>query len=181
MTSLLPWAGLLLACTAVLPVTAHEAAHEHGAAHLDIAIEAKRITLSFGSPLDNLLGFERAPRTEAERAKVKATIARLNDAAALFRFDTAAQCRAGPVTLVSAVLSLGETVKGAAGEHADLDATYVFDCVDVARANSVEHGLFAFAGLRRVDVQLATPAGQARRTLKRSDTRIALSANKGAR
>jgi hypothetical protein len=43
--------------------------HEHGVARLDVAVDAGRVSFSLETPLDNLLGFERAPRTDAERAK----------------------------------------------------------------------------------------------------------------
>ena len=54
-----------LAATA-LPAWAAKA-HQHGVARLDVAVEATRVTLYLDTPLDNLLGFERAPRTDAER------------------------------------------------------------------------------------------------------------------
>lgn len=40
-------------------------AHQHGVARLDIAVDAGRISLQRDSPLDKLLGFERAPRNDA--------------------------------------------------------------------------------------------------------------------
>ena len=52
-------------------------AHEHGAVNLNVAVEAGRITLQMESPLENLLGFERAPRTDAERKSATAMVARL--------------------------------------------------------------------------------------------------------
>ena len=51
------------------PLLAHAGgkAHVHGVATLDIAVEARKITVQLESPLDNLLGYERTPRTDAER------------------------------------------------------------------------------------------------------------------
>lgn len=182
--------ALLLACaafatTAPRPAVAAGHAHQHGIARLDIAVEPRRITLQFSSPLDNLLGFERAPRNDAERGRSQAAIERLKAASALFRIDPAAQCRAGAVTLSSPALSLGDAADPATGakadSHADLDATYVFDCADAARAAQLEHALFAFAGLQRLEVQIAAPSGQARRTLKRPEARIALGGQAASR
>lgn len=45
-------------------------AHVHGVANLQVAIEGSEIDLLFRSPADNLLGFEHAPRTDEQVAKV---------------------------------------------------------------------------------------------------------------
>ncbi|MDH5541220.1 MAG: DUF2796 domain-containing protein, partial [Rhizobacter sp.] len=58
-------------------------AHEHGALRLDVAVEATSVTLQLQAPLDSLVGFERAPRTEAERQRVDQALARLKAAAQL--------------------------------------------------------------------------------------------------
>jgi len=42
-------------------------AHEHGVARLSVAVDGKRRTIELDAPLDGWLGFERAPRTDAER------------------------------------------------------------------------------------------------------------------
>ena len=81
-------------------------AHQHGVAQLDVAVEPTRVTLELDTPLDNLLGFERAPRTDAERAVVDKALARLRAADGLFRIDGAAGCTLAKVSLVSAVLGL---------------------------------------------------------------------------
>lgn len=151
-------------------------AHEHGMARLDIAVEAGRLSLQFEAPLDSLFGFERAPRSDIERKRVEAGIARLNAADTLFRPDPAAGCMLADVELRAAVLGLGAAAPGAAaGEHADLDGAIEFRCKDVARLGFIDTELFgAFANLKRIDIQAATPKGQLKRTLKRPATRITL-------
>jgi hypothetical protein len=152
-------------------------AHEHGVAQLDVAVQAQRLVIELDTPLDNLLGFERAPRSDAERDKAAAAVARLRDAAVLFRIDAAAGCTLARVELNSAVLGLG-TAAGAtpgAAEHGDLSATFEFRCTAGARAGFVEVGLFdAFPGLKRLDLQVATPRGQLKATLRRPASRVAL-------
>jgi Protein of unknown function (DUF2796) len=151
-------------------------AHEHGAARLDIAVEAGRLSLQLEAPLDSLFGFERAPRSDAERKRVEAGIARLSAADTLFRPDPAAGCALADVELRAPVLGLGAAAPGAAASaHADLDGTIEFRCKDVARLVFIDSELFgAFANLKRVDIQAATPKGQLKRTLKRPATRITL-------
>jgi len=169
----------LLAVALWLTASAHAAghAHEHGVVKLDIAVEAGKLTVQMESPLDNLVGFERAPRTDAEHQRVDAAVARLKAAAALFKIDPAAGCTLTHVELVSAPLNLGPPEPGALGDgHADLDGDFVFGCKDSARAAFIELGLFsAFSGMQRIDVQIAAPQGQFKRTLQRPASRIVLS------
>ena len=166
------WLGLLTACGAA---AAQGQAHQHGLLRLDIAVESRRLSLLMSSPLDNLVGFERAPRNDAEHKRVDAALASLKGAA-LFVIDPAAQCRPPKVTLASAVLQLGAAAAASGkGEHADLDASFEFECEDATRAGFIDVGLFdAFAGMRQIDVQVATPKGQLKRTLKRPARRVVL-------
>ena len=161
-----------------VPVIASAAgqAHEHGALKLDIAVEAGKLTLQMESPLDNLVGFERAPRNDAERKRVDAALARLKAGEALFAIDPAAQCKLASVELESAVLKLGDAAKEHADdEHADIDAAFEFECQDAAKAAYIDVGLFqAFKGMARIEVQVVTAKGQSKHTLKRPAKRVVL-------
>jgi hypothetical protein len=169
----------LLAATLCVGAAAHAAghAHEHGVVKLDIAIEAGKLTVQMESPLDNLVGFERAPRTDAERQRVDAAVARLKAAASLFRIDPAAGCTLASVDLISAPLQLGRAESIAVDDgHAELAGDFEFICKDSTRASFIEIGLFsAFSGMQRIDVQIAAPRGQFKRTLQRPASRITLS------
>jgi hypothetical protein len=167
-------AGGALALTLGASALAAGKAHEHGVARLDVAVAANGVSIELDTPLDNLLGFERAPRTDAERDKVQAAVARLRDGAALFRIDPAAGCTLASVDLLSAPLQLGRA-SATTGDHGDLEGSYQFTCKAGARAGFVEVGLFeAFAGLKRVDLQVATPRGQLKATLRKPASRVVL-------
>ena len=169
-------AALLLATAA-----AAAPAHEHGVVKLDVAVEAGRILIEIDTPLDNLLGFERAPRTDAEREKADAAIKKLRDAATMFRIDGNAGCALGKVELQSAPLQLGKKPAGA-GEasnansvHADLEGSFEFKCTAGAKAAFLEVGLFdAFPQVKRIELQVAAPKGQMKATLRRPTTRVML-------
>ena len=154
--------------------------HEHGVARLDVAVDAGRVSIELDTPLDNLLGFERAPRTDAERDKATALVARLRAAEALFRIDPAAGCTLAKVDLVSAPLDLGKAAAGvavaaAASDHSDLNGHFEFRCKNGARAGFVELGLFdAFPALKRIELQVVTPRGQLKATLRRPASRVML-------
>jgi hypothetical protein len=150
--------------------------HQHGVARLDVAVEPGKVTIDLDTPLDNLLGFERAPRSDDERRRADAAVATLKAADKLLRIDPAAQCIVARVTLDSAALQLGTPDPKAAAEgHADLDASFEFACKGGA-PSFVEIGLFeAFARLQRIEIQTATAKGQNKAVLKRPANRIGLS------
>jgi hypothetical protein len=149
---------------------------------LDITVDRKQINLRLDIPLDNLLGYERAPRTDAERSQAQAVVKQLNDAATLVRVDSAAGCSVSRVALESAELGLPEADAAPAPKegakdsgHADLVADYEFSCTDTSKARAVTLGLFeAFPRLRRIEVQAATPRGQLKAVLTRPNSRVAL-------
>jgi len=177
-----PLRPLLWASLVLLPATVLAAgkAHQHGVLELDIAVEARRLSLQVASPLDNLVGFERAPRNDAERKRVDAALAKLKGGQAIFAIDPAAGCKLAKVDLSSSVLKLGAADSGSKGgtadsEHADIDAAFEFDCEDAARAAFVDVLLFeAFPGMKQINVQVAAGSGQLKRTLKRPARRVLL-------
>ena len=173
---------LRLACLALTALSMSVAAcaqsrpHAHGAAELDIVIEATQVTVQLQTPLDALLGFERAPRTDAEKQSASQAVATLKAADRLFTFTPAALCKSTSVELSSAALGLGHPDPGEArAEHADLDGTYVFQCASTARLTEVDVALFgAFARLQKIKIEVATARGQFKRDLTRPAQRMSL-------
>jgi hypothetical protein len=180
---------LAIGLAAGLPAHAQQQAHTHGRLALDVAVDARAITISMEAPLDNFLGFERAPRTAAERRQVAELVARLNNAATLFIPDPAAGCRLDAVALESEVLDLPESDTDSHGHtdadadadthteshegHADIDARFTFTCTDGNQARFMDVQLFsAFKRIRTIDVQVAHGQGQVKRQLTRSATRL---------
>lgn len=157
--------------------TAAGKAHEHGVLKLDIAVEDGKLSIELEAPLDSLLGFERAPRTEAERKAASEVLARLRNptqGAPLFAADAAAQCRLARAEVRAPVLEPGSG-PAPAGDHADLDASYEFSCAKPAELRTLDVGLFeAYRRAQRIDVQLAGPQGQAKATLKRPARQVRL-------
>ena len=167
--------GWALALAVPLAAAAGGKAHEHGVARLDIAAQPGLVSIHLESPLDNLAGFERAPRNAAERQRLDAVLARLKAADLLFRFDASAQCAATKMALASAALKLGEfDPKDAADGHADLDADYEFTCKGTPPTFVETTLLEALPRVQRVEVQAAGSKGQSRATLKRPERRITI-------
>jgi len=167
---------LALTLSASIPTFAHAGrAHQHGVAAAEIAVDAGSLVVAIDVPLDDLVGFERAPRTDAERTRVAQALAALRDAAALIRADPAAGCSAGAPEIVSPVLGLGAAAQAPADGHADLQASWTLACRPGARPAWVELRFFeAFPRLQRIDVQSVTPAGQHKATLRRPASRVTL-------
>lgn len=159
-------AALFTTVTALQPALA-AGAHSHGVAQLDVAVDGSTITLQLQSPLETLIGFERAPRNDAERGQVRAMAQALRSAG-LFVPTAAARCRLDRVDLRSPMLApelLGENgaamADKPADDHAELDATFVYRCEDAKSLQGIDIMMFDyFKRLRRIDVQVAGPKGQ---------------------
>ncbi len=173
-----------LALVATLPAAHAGKAHEHGVAKLDVAIEGNTLTVALESPLDSLLGFERAPRTDAERKAAADMLARLRSGGALFRIDAAAQCTLRKAEVIAPVLEAAgkapvaataakapvaaTAAKAAESDHADLGASYEYTCAQPSQLRTLELELFdAFKRMQRIEVQVAGVQGQSKMTLKR--------------
>jgi hypothetical protein len=147
--------GCLLAALAAPCAAAHAGeAHVHGVASLDVAIEGDRLTLAFSSPLENLVGFERAPRNDKEKARVAQALERLRKPEDLFVPSAAAQCKASPVKIDAPVLDApGKAPKG---EHASLAAMVEFRCGEPQNLAGLRVMLFdAFPNVKRIDARVA--------------------------
>ena len=94
--------ALSVLCSSATAATAKP--HQHGAMKLGVAVEGADVTLVVEMPLDGLVGFERAPRTDAERKAAAAALATMRDGAALFRLDAAAQCTLASAKVAAPVL-----------------------------------------------------------------------------
>jgi hypothetical protein len=152
-------------------------AHEHGVMKLDVAIDGNRLTLAMEAPLDNFLGFERAPRTDAERKAATELLARLrnpNQGTALFGLDAAARCTLRKTQVQASVLEPGAKPAAKDG-HADVDASYEFDCAQPGELRALELGLFdAYRRIQRIEVQVVGPKSQSKVTLRRPARSVSL-------
>ena len=162
------WASIVALVGAATAVAAP--AHQHGQAQLEIALEGDRLSILLASPLDALVGFERAPRTESERQALASMGEALRDAGAMFALPEAAHCALLGVELDSPVLAQ-QPVKGG---HADLLAHYRFRCTHSHTLHGIRTGLFeAFPRLRKLNLQFVGPAGQRAATLTPKNPRFA--------
>ncbi len=143
-------------------------AHEHGVSSLNAALDGNLLELQFESPAMNLVGFEHAAKSDADKAKVAAAKRELEQPISLFAL-TSGDCQATQVELQSPLFA------GKAhdhkhdhhdhkheGEHSDIHAHYRFEC---AKANELKQldlaELFKrFPATEKIQVQLIGPNGQ---------------------
>jgi hypothetical protein len=161
-------------CGAPVHVLGHGKPHEHGVLTVAIALEAQTLTIEVEMPLDTLVGFERRPRTDAERSAATAALARMRAGSDLFRPDAAAACRLTQARVDAPALESAGRVDDDGG-HADLDASYRFVCAEPGRLAGIDVSIFdAFRRARRIDVQFVTADGQGRAVLRPPARRITL-------
>ena len=104
--------------------------HEHGHGALDIVLEGEDLVAELRIPAVNVIGFEHAPRDDAELETVRNAIARFSDAAAVLVPTADAECEIEDVEVEIAgtdhegswkVAAHGELEEGHEGEDHDAD------------------------------------------------------------
>lgn len=68
------------------------AAHEHGRGMLDIVAEGEELVVEFRIPAANVVGFEHAPRNDAEREAVRKVSETFRDPASVLALPAEAEC-----------------------------------------------------------------------------------------
>ena len=89
-------------------------AHEHGHGALDIVVEGEELVIELRIPAVNVVGFEHAPKDDAEREAVRQALVPFGDAASLFVLPAEAECEVEEAE--AAIVSMGHE-----DEHADGD------------------------------------------------------------
>lgn len=141
--------------------------HEHGVVYIDVAVDGAVLTVHMRAPLESLLGFERAPRTAAERQAASDLLTHLQQPGAVLQPQAAAACDLQSVQVQADVLQ-GQARAARAG-HAELTAQLEWRCARPELLASAQLTLFdRYRRTRKVEVQVAGARGQSRATLRPS-------------
>lgn len=148
-------------------------AHHHGTASLQVSLDGRALQISFEGPSDNVLGFEHAPRTDAQKQVVARADQQLKQPGQLFGIPPAAQCQAQPARVD---MKLPEA--GAGETHSEIEAEWRWECGNPAALVDLDvGGLFrSFPRLRQVKADVVTARGQKTAVLKPGAARLKLSA-----
>ncbi|MFJ7145271.1 DUF2796 domain-containing protein [Pseudomonas protegens] len=176
----LPFALLPLAVAQAAQAHDHEhehgslGAHEHGVARLNAVLDGQALELELESPAMNLVGFEHAPSTDADKAKVAAARTQLEQPLVLFSLPKAAACTVAKQELESPLFGdkpdaddHDDDDKDAAGhehhhEHSEIHAHYQFTCAKSDALKNLDLGQIfkTFPATQKIQVQLISPSGQ---------------------
>lgn len=149
---------LLLAVAA--PLHAQAKAHTHGLAELDIVIEGRSGTLEFRAPAEDIIGFEREPRTPAERWQRDLALLRLQTRMRdMVRFDPSLGC-----TIKATKVHAGDddhghdhdaADDGKGGGHAEIHGEFALACERSPAGKDIRFAFSTvFPTIRTVQVQL---------------------------
>ncbi|HZX17198.1 MAG TPA: DUF2796 domain-containing protein [Pseudomonas sp.] len=140
-------------------------AHEHGSARLNVVLDGQALELELESPAMNLVGFEHAAKSDADKTKVAAARSQLQDPQALFGLG-AGDCTLSETELESPLFEDDEHEHeehhDKDSEHSEIHAHYHLDCKkpgELQQLNLAE--LFKrFPATEKIQVQLIGPNGQ---------------------
>ena len=144
-------------------------AHEHGIAQLNVVLDGQALELELESPAMNLVGFEHAAESAADKAKVVAARNQLQDPQALFGLG-AGDCSLSYTELESPLFEDEEHEDeheehhdhDKDSEHSEIHAHYQLNCKkpgELQQLNLSE--LFKrFPATTKIQVQLIGPNGQ---------------------
>ena len=96
----------------------HEA-HEHGHGTLDIVVEGEELVIELRIPAVNVVGFEHAPKNDAEREAVRQALVPFGDATSLFVLSAEADCEVEEAE--AAIASMGHEDEHEGEGHGDGD------------------------------------------------------------
>jgi len=169
----LPFALLPLAVAHAADEHDHEhgslGAHEHGVGRLNAALDGQTLELELESPAMNLVGFEHAATTDADKAKVAAVRALLEKPLALFNLPKAAGCTVATQELESPLFGdkpdadHDEDAKDEHHhDHSEIHAHYQFTCAAPGALKNLDlANIFnTFPATQKIQVQLISPSGQ---------------------
>lgn len=152
-------------------------AHEHGVGRLNAALDGQTLELELESPAMNLVGFEHLATTDADKAKVAAAKAKLENPLALFNLPKAAGCKVATQELESPLFGdkpdaddhddddHAEADKDGHEhhhDHSEIHAHYQFSCSAPGALKNLDLSTIfnTFPATQKIQVQLISPSGQ---------------------
>lgn len=140
--------------------------HVHGVVTFNVVVEAGLLSIEIDAPAINVLGFEKSPRSDAERKAVSDVNAWFGSGREIAAVPRAANCRLDGVVYQPPKLGSG---------HADYRPRFTFRCSNPAALEWVElWALRRFADVEKTTVNLITPTTQRQESLAPGALRVSL-------
>ena len=149
------------------------AAHVHGLATLNIALEGQILELQLDSPAMNIVGFEYQPSAAADKKAVADAERTLKNEQLLFKLSEDAQCALSAVSIDNDLAEHADE-HAAEHQHSDIQVSYQFNCAQPNKLTGIDlAGFFkAFPHTEKINVQLVTAETQQGAELSSSNTRL---------
>jgi hypothetical protein len=141
-------------------------AHEHGVARLDVAQEGTTLEFDFNTPAMNIVGFEHAATSDADKAKLADAREALLKPHGLFNVPEAAQCSVISQKLTSPLFGDkdedGDADEHGDHEHSEIHGNYRFTCnvPSVLTQLDLTQIFKTFPATQKIQVQLITAKRQ---------------------
>ncbi|MCX2890306.1 MULTISPECIES: DUF2796 domain-containing protein [Pseudomonas] len=143
-------------------------AHEHGVAKLNAVLDGNTLELELDSPAMNLVGFEHAASSDADKTKVAAVRQQLEQPLKLFGLAAAAGCKEDQQELESPLFGDAAKADDDGDEHekghvhSDINAHYQLTCATPEKLAQIDlTPLYkTFPATQKINVQLIGPNGQ---------------------
>ena len=143
-------------------------AHHHGSARLQVSVDGPTLQVAFEGPADNILGFEHAPRTDAQKKTVARAEEQLKQTPQLFSTPAEANCQPQP-----ARVEMKLPPAGSKEAHSEVEAEWRWVCANPAGLTHVDVMLFkVFPRLKQLQAQVVTGRGQGTGVLKPGGARL---------
>jgi hypothetical protein len=179
----LPFALLPLAVSHATDEHTHEqpehsslAAHQHGAAQLNVALDGNTLELALESPSMNIVGFEHAASSTSDQVAAAKAEQQLQDPLALFSLAPSAGCVIVSVDVTSPLFAAATAATDTqpAQEHSDVDANYRLTCSQPEQLLNIDlRELFQrFPATQKIQAQLIGPNGQQGAELSPANPRL---------
>ena len=145
-------------------------AHVHGVARLDMALDGRTLELELKTPAMNIVGFEHAATSDADKMTLALARETLLKPHGLFKIPEAAQCTVTSQKVESALFGdkdEDDDHDHAAGaedehEHSEIEGHYQFTCnvPNVLNRLDLTQLFQSFPATKTIQVQLVTPKRQ---------------------
>ncbi len=148
------------------------AAHEHGKVAVNIAIDGNTLRVELYAPALHVVGFEHAPRSDAERRASAAAGQWLRAGRGIVGVPRGAACRLSGSEVTTPDSGPDHEAEA---QHSDYEAAYTFECAAPQALAWVELWLLdRLEGVEELEVSMITPRGTTSRELPATERRIAL-------
>ncbi|MDE3269278.1 MAG: DUF2796 domain-containing protein [Pseudomonadota bacterium] len=125
--------------------------HVHGRGQARIKITGDKVAIKLKLPVHNIIGFERQPKSKAQRQELVKAEAMLLQVDNVVKLAPISECE-----LASKKLTVKRFKKKKNHEHADFMLSYKFRCLRPSELNEIQFVVFdRFVKLQNIDVLLS--------------------------